>query len=118
MRFVFLIFVAAGCNSLGDMPPGTQYQSSTFGLRIAPQAVDSAPVVFGSHTTIITTPQPPDAGPNLNRFQGQAPFVDVKSTVASGPVGDELQKAGGPEALDRLLPSRTVPNPISPLVPQ
>ena len=86
----------SGCSSLDKLPPGVQLQSSTFGVKVSPSAPDGTPFVIGSHTTIITTPQPPDAGPNLNRFEGGAGVTGatVKSTVASGPVGDQLEKAG------------------------
>lgn len=85
----------SGCNQLKNLPPGTQIQSSTFGLRFSPGAADGTPLSLGSHTSIATLPQPADAGPNLNRFEGLAPFgIRVKSTVATGPVGEELSAAG------------------------
>ena len=34
-----------------------------------------------------------------------APFTKVKSTVATGPVGEQIKAAGGPEALKHLLGS-------------
>lgn len=91
-----IIFHAAGCSSIDKLPDGVQLQSSTFGVKVSPSAPDGTPFVIGSHTTIITTPQPADAGPNLNRFEGGAGVTGatVKSTVASGPVGDQLEKAG------------------------
>ncbi len=96
-----------GCKSAAEalkaLPPGTQLQSSTTGLKFSPQAIDGVPLVFGSHTSIITTAVPGDAGPNLNRFEAIAPWIHLKSTVATGTVGDEIQKAGGPEALRHLL---------------
>lgn len=91
---------AAGCKAM-NLEPGTQLQSSTFGLKVSPAAPDGTPIVIGSHTTIITTPQPAAAGPNLNRFEGKAGLsgATVKSTVASGPVGDQLNAAGGAAAV-------------------
>lgn len=100
-RLVFLAFATAlmvvcGCQHLDKLPPGTQLQSSTFGLKFSPGAPDGAPFTLGSHSFIVTTANPPDVGANLNRFEGTAPFgVKVKSTVASGPVGAELEKAAG-----------------------
>lgn len=95
-----LVIVAIGCK-MGDLQPGTQIQSSTFGMKYAPAAPDGTPFVIGSHTVILTTPQPADAGPNLNRFEGKAGIsgATVKSTVASGPVGDQLKAAGGAAAV-------------------
>lgn len=105
-----LIVIAAGCSSLDKLPPGAQLQSSTFGLKFSPQSVDGTPLTLGSHTLIITTAQPADGGPNLNRFEGQAPGVHLKSTVATGPVGEQLQQAGGPEALRHMLPLPVPPS--------
>lgn len=99
--FIALCVIAiAGCR-IPALPAGTQIQSSTFGLKVSPQAPDGTPLVVGSHTTIITTPQPADAGPNLNRFEGRAGIggANVKSTVASGPVGEQLRIAGGAAAV-------------------
>lgn len=96
-----------GCSAVEKLPAGTQLQSSTFGLKISPQALDGTPLAIGSHTVIITTALPPDAGPNLNRFEGTAPGASVRSTVASGPVGEQLQHAGGTQAIDALLQRRS-----------
>ncbi len=99
---LLLLFAVAviGCKAMA-LEPGTQLQSSTFGLKVSPAAPDGTPIVIGSHTTIITTPQPAAAGPNLNRFEGKAGIsgATVKSTVASGPVGDQLKAAGGAAAV-------------------
>lgn len=95
---IVLCALAIGCSSIDKLPAGTQLQSSTFGVKIAPQAVDGVPLTLGSHTTIITTAQPSAAGPNLNRFDGRAPGVNVRSTVASGAVGEQLGKLAGSEA--------------------
>jgi hypothetical protein len=110
---LLVLTTASGCNTLKELPPGTQLQSSTFGVRIAPQAPDGTPLSLGSHTTIITTAQPADAGVNLNRFEGSAPGVNVRSTVASGEIGEQIDKAGGADAL-RALMDRTGTNAASP----
>ena len=106
LTFLALSFLS-GCSSIDKLPPGTQVQSSTFGLKVAPQAPDGTPLTLGSHSLIITTEQSENAGPNLNRFQGRAPGVEIRSTVATGPVGEQLREAGGPEALRQLLQDRT-----------
>jgi len=117
IRTAVIVLVAAlGCSGLAKIPPGTQLQSSTFGVKVSPQAPDGTPLVIGSHTTIITTPQPTDAGPNVNRFEGTAGLTGakVKSTVATGPVGDELESAapalgilhGQPPAPASIPPAR------------
>ena len=100
---VLLSFWCTGCTAIEKLPPGAQMQSSTFGIKVSPQALDGAPLTLGSHTTIITTSQPADAGANLNRFAGAAPGVEVRSTVATGPVGEQIDAAGGPEALRQLM---------------
>lgn len=102
-----IVFGLSGCSSLQKIPEGSQFQSSTFGLKFAPAAPDGAPFVLGSHSLIVTTSQPPDAGPNLNRFEGAAPGVKLKSTVATGPVGEQLNAAGGAAAIEGLLKDRT-----------
>lgn len=101
--FVLIIVLLAGCSALDKIPDGMQMQSSTFGLKFAPQALDGTPLVLGSHSTIITTAQPPDAGVNLNRFEAKAPYTHIKSTVASGNIGEQISAAGGPAALKHLL---------------
>lgn len=108
-----LLLCAVGCSSLDKLPAGSQLQSSTFGVRIAPQSADGTPFTLGSHSVIITTAQPETAGPNLNRFEGQAPGVNIRSTVASGPVGEQLKAAGGAPAIEKLMQGRTSPPPIS-----
>lgn len=100
---VVAVAFLSGCNAISKLPPGTQLQSSTFGLKISPQAIDATPFALGSHTTIITTAQPADGGVGLNRFEGSAPGVNVRSTVTSGPIGSEIEKAGGVPALEVLL---------------
>ena len=98
-----------GCTAIEKLPAGAQMQSSTFGLRVSPQPIDGSPLTLGSHTTIITTAQPSDAGPNLNRFEGAAPGVHLKSTVATGPVGEQLREMGGPDAVRALVSPATAP---------
>lgn len=105
-RFAHILigaFLLAGCQALEDLPPGTQFQSSTFGLRLSPRPIDGNPLTLSSHTTVIQTPPPEDAGPSLNRAEMYAPFVRLKTTVAAGPVGEQLEAAGGPAALEILL---------------
>lgn len=120
---IFAMFVTlTGCSTLKSIPPGTSIQSATYGLRFSPASVDGAPLVLGSHTFILTTPVPEGSGANLNRFTATAPGgITLKSTVATGSVGDELSKAGGPEALRFLLgngneiskPLRPIPLPLT-----
>lgn len=102
-----LLIVLCGCTGTAkvaqSLPPGSQLQSSTFGVQVSPSAVDGTTFNLGSHSTIFTTAQPKDAGVNLNRFEGKAPAVHVKSTVASGPIGEQIKAAGGPAALNQLL---------------
>lgn len=108
------LLASSGCTAIEKLPPGAQLQSSTFGVKISPQSLDGNPLTLGSHTTIITTSQPPDAGANLNRFQGSAPGVDVRSTVATGPVGEQIEAAGGAESLQHLMnPGTPVGRPES-----
>ncbi len=109
LLLLFLTLTIVGYKSAAEaikaLPPGTQHQSSTTGLRFSPGALDGTPLTFGSHVSIITTAVPADAGPNINRFEAIAPWIHLKSTVATGAVGDELNKAGGPAALRYLLGS-------------
>lgn len=128
VAFLTLLCLLSGCK-LPEMQPGTQVQSSTFGLKISPNSLDGTPLAVGSHTTIYTTPQPANAGPLLNRFEGTAGFsgAHVKSTVGSGPVGEQIRDMGGPEAISQLLHSGSsplpsqrpalVPTPPTPLLP-
>ena len=94
---------SAGCTAIDRLPAGAQLQSSTFGLRISPQSLDGTPFVLGSHTVVLTTSQPTDAGPNLNRFEAIAPGLRLKTTVATGPVGEQLKAAGGVPAIQALV---------------
>lgn len=110
---IFLMLCLSGCSSiLKDLPPGSNIQVSTTGVRISPQAVDG-PLILGNSTYLVQTPTPADSGPGLNRNQVRAGLlgVDITSTVATGTVGEQIKAAGGPEALDRILESR-VPSPI------
>lgn len=109
-----LLLSVSGCNAVEKLPEGAQFSTSTFGLRISPQPLDGNPIVFGHHSTILNTPTPPGAGPNINRHEIAGPFTHQKSTTAQGPVGSELEKAGGPKALGHLVsparrPSITFP---------
>jgi hypothetical protein len=81
-----------------------QMQISTTGFRVAPQYLD-APLILGQSTVSVQTPTPEGSGPGLNRNQVKAGFggIEITSTVASGPVGAEIEKAGGAQALGILL---------------
>lgn len=111
------LFASSGCTAIEKLPPGAQLQSSTVGIRVSPQSLDGTPLMFGSHTAIITTSQPADAGPNLNRFEGKAPGVNVRSTVATGAVGEQIEAAGGADALQYLMNPGEVrgPSPFQPV---
>lgn len=104
---LFLAFLAAvllilsGCSAIEKMPPGSQVHSSSFGLKISPSDPTGTPFVLGSHNFMLNVPN--EDIPSLNRFEGSAPFSRWKATTASGSVGDELQKAGGPDALRQLV---------------
>lgn len=100
---MMLGLAAAGCSTLESLPEGTSVQSSTLGLRFSPSSPDGTPFMLGHHSFIVNTPTPADSGPSLNRFEGSSIGTEWKSTVASGPVGEELEKAGGPEALGHLV---------------
>lgn len=120
MLCLVLCGALCGCSSvLKDLPPGSNVQVSTTGVRVSPQAIDG-PLILGQSTYILQTPTPADAGPGLNRSEVQAGFsgVHIKSTVATGSVGEQIQAAGGPEALGVLLPGSRplVPYP-DPFVP-
>ena len=96
----------SGCSSvLKDLPPGSNVQVSTTGVRLSPQAIDG-PLILGQSTYILQTPTPTDSGPGLNRSEVKAGFsgVTIKSTVATGPVGEQIDAAGGADALRVLLP--------------
>lgn len=103
---VLLAVALAGCSSvLKDLPAGSNVQVSTTGVRLSPQAIDG-PLILGQSTYILQTPTPTDAGPGLNRSEVQAGLsgVKIKSTVATGTVGEQIEAAGGAEALRVLLP--------------
>lgn len=100
---LLLLCALSGCSLLDELPAGSQLQSSTFGIRLAPQDPTGTPLTIGSHTTILTTPPPEKTGPGLNRYELAAPGIASKSTSAIGGVGEQLEKAGGPEALGHLV---------------
>ncbi len=108
---VLVAFVmVSGCSAIEKLPEGAQLQTHTFGIKVSPQALDGTPLALGSHTTIITTAQPVEAGPNVNRSEIQAPMgIRVKSTVASGPVGEQLEAAGGVAAIESLVNGQPPP---------
>lgn len=120
LLILFATVALSGCSGLDKLPAGTQLQSSTFGLKFSPQAPDGTPFVLGSHTAIITTAQPADGGPNVNRYEVQAPFgTRLKSTVASGPVGEQFAQPGLVQAIEALSasPNTTPPATIGRLPP-
>jgi len=101
-----VLFLNVGCSSvLKDLPAGSNVQVSTTGVRLSPQAIDG-PLILGQSTYILQTPTPTDAGPGLNRSEVQAGLsgVKIKSTVATGTVGEQIEAAGGADALRVLLP--------------
>ena len=100
---VALMVLSIGCKTAA-IPPGTQLQASSIGIDIAPQGVGGPHVTFGSKAVTVVTAQP-DNAPNLNRLAVKAPGIDLRSTVATGDVGEQLQKAGGPESIKALLHS-------------
>lgn len=121
----FLLCLLSGCKA-AQFPAGAQLQASSVGVEIAPQGAIGPHVTLGSRAVTITTAQP-DGAPNLNRFEVEAPGTRLKSTVATGPVGEQLRAAGGPDAIGQLmhsgsspLPSQRpalVPTPPTPLLP-
>ncbi len=108
LAVLLLCISPLGCKGAAEaikaLPPGTQVQTTTTGLAIAPQSLDGTPFKMGVSTLSLTTAQP-DNTPNLNRFEAKGPFLKIKSTIATGAVGRELKEAGGPEALRFLLGS-------------
>lgn len=105
------LLLLAGCTSLDSVPAGAQLSSSTTGLRVAPGDPTGAPVTLGSHTTAITTAVPEGSAPNLSRHEWSLPFSRGKTTIATGEVGEQIERAGGPEAL------RALTTPIGPSIP-
>tara|TARA_R110002072_G_scaffold238769_3_gene396403 strand:- start:21181 stop:21603 length:423 start_codon:yes stop_codon:yes gene_type:complete len=113
LGMIAVVIALAGCSSvLKDLPPGSNVQVSTTGVRLSPQAIDG-PLILGQSTYSLQTPTPDDAGPGLNRNQVRAGLtgIEITSTVATGPVGEQLQQAGGPEALKQLLQSQIPSTP-------
>lgn len=106
MGFAIAAIAATGCSTiLKDLPAGSNVQVSTTGFRFNPRSPD-APLLLGQSTFLLQT-EPTDDRPMLNRTKVIAPGIDITSTAASGDVGDELQKAGGPEALRELLQNQS-----------
>lgn len=97
-----LIFIAgllalSGCKAI-ELPPGAQAQASSVGVEISPQGPIGPHVTLGSKAVTITTAQPNDQ-PNLNRLAVDAPGIKLKSTVATGSVGEQIKAAGGLETV-------------------
>lgn len=98
----------SGCAS------GTQTQLSISALDIKPPpGLESMPrVALGSFVAIHSQPQP-EGEAGLNRFHLVTGGIEAKATVTSGPIGNEIAKAGGPQALAALVahaqPGHSVP---------
>lgn len=97
-----LIFIAgllaiSGCKAI-ELPAGAQAQASSVGIDVSPQGPIGPHVTFGSKAITITTAQPNDQ-PNLNRLAVDAPGIKLKSTVATGSVGEQIKQAGGLETV-------------------
>lgn len=108
-----LAILLIGCRGSGPiLPPGAQAQASSVGIEIAPQGPIGPHVTFGSKAVTITTAQP-DNGPNLNRLAVEAPGIKLKSTVATGPVGEQIRSAGGLPALEAF----SAEQPTTPATP-
>lgn len=108
-----------GCSStrklVEALPAGSAIQYSLSGVQVTPESL--APINLGTTTLSITLPQP-DGAPALNRYNLQASIMGVESTstVATGPIGEQIEAAGGPEALQALLRSRVGQGPDPVLV--
>lgn len=107
-----ILFGCTGCTKntrefVKSLPPGTGMQYSVSGVQVSPESL--SPVNFGTTTLAIQLPHP-DGKPVLNRYNLEAGLGGVKSTstVASGPVGEELEKIG-PEGLKAILDPASAP---------
>ncbi len=87
-----------GCKGI-ELPAGAQAQASSVGIELAPQGPIGPHLTFGSKAVTITTAQP-DNAPNLNRLAVEAPGINLRSTVATGPVGEQVKQAGGLSAIE------------------
>jgi hypothetical protein len=107
--------VAVGCSStrklVEALPPGTSFQASQTGVQFSPESL--SPLNFGTSFIALQLPVPADSGVAINRSNVRATWAGVENTgtVATGPVGDQIQAAGGPAALDTLLQSRISSTP-------
>lgn len=105
----FCVLSLVGCSStrklVESLPDGAAIQYSLTGIQFTPESL--SPLNLGTTTLSITLPQP-DGSPGLNRYNLRASLAGVESTstVATGPIGDQIEAAGGPEALEALLRSR------------
>ncbi len=97
LLFIAGLMALSGCKSV-ELPPGAQAQASSVGIDIAPQGAVGPHVTLGSKAVTITTAQPNDQ-PNLNRLAVDAPGIKLKSTVATGSVGEQIKQAGGLETV-------------------
>ena len=111
----FVVAMLAGC----QLPEGTNMENSTVGFDFAPlgKGPNSPRLLLGSSTQHFSTPPPPDAGPVLNRSQVRAPFIDQTSTIAAGPVGEQLGQAGDvlTDAVKSLHPAKEPDPPELPV---
>lgn len=104
-----VVLLLIGCNStrklVEALPPGTSFQSSQTGVQFSPESL--SPINFGNSFIALQLP-PPENGVAINRSNIRASLAGVEntSTVTVGPVGEEIQKAGGAAALEALLQSR------------
>lgn len=112
-----ILFGCTGCTKntrefVKSLPPGTGMQYSVSGVQVSPESL--SPINFGTTTLAIQLPHP-DGKPVLNRYNLEAGLNGVKSTstVASGPVGEELEKIG-PDGLKAILDSPTRSAPLLP----
>lgn len=101
-------FFLAGCQS----PQGLKYQVS--GLQIAPagNAPQAPKITMGIHS--FSTPDPPDAGPGINRVQIRGWGINHTATITHGPVGEQMHKAGDtlPKSLEVLHGQQNQPTII------
>lgn len=109
---VMAVSTLTGCGStrklVESLPPGTSFQSSQTGVQFSPEL--ASPINFGNSFVALQLP-PPDGGVAINRSNIRASLAGVENTgtVTIGPVGEEIQKAGGPAALEALLTPRVGP---------
>lgn len=120
LMILLMLLSMWGCSStrklVEALPPGTSFQSSQTGIQFSPESM--SPLNFGNSFIALQLP-PPDNGVAINRSNIRASLAGVEntSTVTVGPVGDEIQKAGGADALEALLRSQIRSQPATPPTP-